>query len=203
MATRQLRKISIDYIDKSITYDGAQILPLWAFEKLGIQGDSIVIFCGRMEVRREKLIDAKDAREAEKRGEEVPISSKNALHFITEHFDSNDIKLAYHRQRLLAVIAGEEIAKQTKAKIERRGSDLYIARRKLSVSIAACCSASSKIHLGINITSKGVPKGVNAISLEELGITKNRIKKLALEIARKYSDELNEIEEDITKTRGI
>jgi len=197
----QIRKISVSYVDKNITYDGSQMAQLWAFEKLGMAGDSIVAFSGKMKVMKDSLIDAKDAREAEKKGEKVPISSEKALHFIIEHFDSAELRLAYHRQRVLITIAGEEISKEAKEKVERRGSDLYVNGSKLSVSIASCGNASSKIHLGLNITSNGVPKGVNAVSLEELGIKKDRIKKLALKIAKKYAEEVNEIEEDITKTR--
>ena len=178
------------------SYDGRQIAPLWAFRELGVQGDSIVFFIGRMKVAREEMIDVKDLKEHK---ESHPITSEKALHFIVEHFDDAGLRLAYHRQRILVNISKERIIDACKTHVKRRASDLYVNEKKLSVSVATASASSSKIHLGINIASKGVPKGVKAIGLEELGV--KDVSTLANAIARSYAEEIGEIEEDITKTR--
>jgi len=55
-------------------------------------------------------------------------------------------------------------------KTVRRGDDIYVNGRKLSISIATVSPVSVKIHIGINVEAKGIPKGVDAIGLKELGI---------------------------------
>jgi hypothetical protein len=68
--------------------------------------------------------------------------------------------------------------------VKRKASDLFVGERKLSVSVATASASSSKVHLGLNITSKGVPDGVKAIGLAELGI--NDALTLAKTIATTY-----------------
>ncbi|MFQ5975379.1 MAG: DUF366 family protein [Candidatus Hydrothermarchaeales archaeon] len=188
-------RIKIALIADRLDYTGHQIKPLWAFKELGIQGDSVVIFRGAMKVRRDELIDVKDyLREKDK---EFPITSDDSLNFVIEHFDASDLRLTYHRQRLLIDMAKEKIERF--GKIERKGSDLYHDGRKLTVSIATASVSSGKIHMGINITDKGVPDNVNAVGLNDLGV--NDPIKLAEEIAIGYAEELKNIEDDITKSR--
>jgi hypothetical protein len=179
-----------------IDYDGSQIKPLWAFRELGVQGDSVVYFIGGMKVPRTEIIDTKDLRENKA---DIPISSERALHFIVEHFDDPSLRLAYHRQRILINIAKERIIDYCETHVKRKASDLFVGERKLSVSVATASASSSKVHLGLNITSKGVPDGVKAIGLAELGI--NDALTLAKTIATTYVQGIDEIEDDISKTK--
>lgn len=197
-----MRKISIKFIEKEITYTGEQIAPLWAFENFNIKGDSIIIFIGRLKVKRENLVDAEDKIEAEKEKEEFPISADKALNFIAEHFDSADLRLAYHRQRILIFSAMEKIEEFCGKKLERKHSDIYFNGKKLSVSIANRGLNSHKIHFALNIASTGFPENVECCSLSELGINKRDvIKKLGIEIAERYAEEIEKIELDIAKTK--
>ena len=180
----------------SLDYDGSQIKPLWAFQTLGVQGDSIVYFTGKMSVSRDALVDLEDLREATV---SVPISSELVLHFIVEHFDDPSLRLAYHRQRILVAAAKKEVTKAAKTHVERDASDLYFKGRKLSVSVATASASSAKIHLGLNITAEGVPEGVEAVGLSELGV--KDASALATSIAKSYAREIAEIEDDLTKTR--
>ncbi|MFV2041156.1 MAG: DUF366 family protein [Candidatus Hydrothermarchaeales archaeon] len=180
----------------SLDYDGSQIEPLWAYRVLGVQGDSIVYFTGRMTVFRDMLIDLEDLRETTAG---VPISSELVLHFIVEHFDDPSLRLAYHRQRILVAVAREEIIRASKTHVQRDASDLYFKERKLSVSVATASASSAKIHLGLNITAEGVPEGVEAVGLSELGV--KDASALAALIAKSYAREIAEIEDDLTKTR--
>lgn len=179
-----------------LIYDGSQIAPLWALREFGVQGDSIVFFRGAMRVPRDELVDIKDLQESVV---DHPISSEEALHFIVEHFDDASLRLAYHRQRILINVAKERIIEECGVHLKRKASDLYVDERKLSVSVATASASSSKIHLGLNISSDGVPEGVSAIGLKELGL--DEVKGLAVKIANAYIDEIGEIEEDISKTR--
>lgn len=180
----------------SLEYDGSQIKPLWAYRELGVKGDSIVFFTGKMTVSRDALVDVEDLRETKT---SVPISSDLALHFIVEHFDDASLRLAYHRQRILVAVAREEIIKAYKTHVQRDASDLYLEERKLSVSVATASASSAKIHLGLNVTAEGVPEGVLAVGLSELGVTD--VDALADSIAKSYASEIAEIEEDLTKSR--
>lgn len=179
-----------------LMYDGSQIAPLWALKELGIQGDSVVFFTGAMSVKRDSLVDIKDFIE---HNIEVPISSDNALHFIIEHFDNPSLRLCYHRQRILINIVKERLISKLSAHIKREISDLYLDENKLSVSVATASSGSSKIHLGLNISSTGAPEGVKIIGLEELGISDPV--GLANNIAKDYIKEISAINDDISKTR--
>ncbi len=180
----------------SLDYDGSQIEPLWAYRVFGVKGDSIVYFTGGMSVSRDELIDIEDLRQTRSK---VPISSELALHFIVEHFDDPSLRLAYHRQRILVAVTREEVIKTAKTHVQRDASDLYLEGRKLSVSVATASASSAKIHLGLNISSKGVPEGVEAVGLSELGVSD--VPALAASIASADAGEIAEIEDDITKSR--
>ena len=72
--------------------------------------------------------------------------------------------------------------------------------RKLSVSIATKSMTSVLIHTGLNILSEGAP--VKASGLEsELGITD--IREFAIEIMKRYSEEIEDITLASTKVRGV
>ncbi|MFQ6135830.1 MAG: DUF366 family protein [Candidatus Hydrothermarchaeales archaeon] len=182
-------------VEDRLEYTGDQIKPLWAFRELGVQGDSIVIFRGAIKVHRDELIDIKDFRR--EGDEEFPITSDDAINLVIEHFDQGDLRLTYHRQRLLINMAKEKIGEF--GEITRKGSGLYHEDKKLSVSIATASVSSGKIHLGMNISNKGVPDYVNAVGLSDLGVLDPI--KLAKEIAVGYAEELSDIEDDITKSR--
>ncbi len=180
----------------TLVYDGSQIRPLWAFSELGVQGDSVVFFRGGMKVPREALLDIEDLRESQKIN---PLTAEDAIHFIVEHFDDPSLRLAYHRQRILINVAKERIIDTSGVHVKRMASDLYVDDKKLSVSVATASASSSKIHLGVNIKSSGVPEGVKATGLKDLGVTD--ISLLAKDIADSYIEDIAQIEEDLTKTK--
>jgi len=182
--------------DKNFSeYDGSQIRPLWANEKFGINEDNIVVMIGSMNVKFENMIDKEDLKNKKK------IKSDKAIHFLIEHYDSNDLRLAYYRQRLFCFEI-EETLKRYNIDAERKGSDLYINNRKLSVSIATV-GKTQKIHFGINLTTKGTPDDVKTAALDEFECFKNEesIKKFIDEILNKYVFDVEKIEKDIEKTK--
>ncbi|HEY9245365.1 MAG TPA: DUF366 family protein [Candidatus Methanoperedens sp.] len=177
-----------------IKYDGSQIAPLWAYG-LGIKGDSIVIFHGPMDVSSENMKDLED-RNAKK-----AISGDDLIHIIVERFDSPaSIRLAYYMQRLLIVCIMGVLQKRG-INTTRKGDDLFIDGKKLTVSIASAGISSEKIHCGINITSKGTPQEVRTVALDEFGLNEWEI--IAPEISETFIQEVEDIEGDIVKTRTL
>lgn len=182
-----------------LLYDGSQIEPNWAFRQFGVKDSSIVTWIGPMKIKSSKIIDYEDVG--------MEIKAHEMLHFILEHFDSQpaDIRLCYHRQRLLITIVKDVLDKKG-IKTKRSGDDLFLGEGKLSVSIATCSVSSMKIHLGLNITTQGTPQDVLTAGIMESRSQNSELKREDLsetvdEICICYLNEIDSIEEDITKTK--
>lgn len=185
------------FVEENTCYDGSQITPLWGLDQIGIKGSSIVSWIGSMEIEPSKIIDVEDVG--------LEIKSKEMIHFIVEHFDCQptNIKIAYHRQRILVMILKDELA-QWGVQCTRSGDDLYVGNGKLTVSIATISATSMKIHLGINITSEGTPEDVDTIGVLETGnIGRKNLFKFINNISEAYIEEIESIERDISKTRAF
>ncbi len=190
-------EIICQFVEENMCYDGSQIRPLWALDKLNIKGSSIISWIGPMEIDPLKIIDVEDTG--------IEIKSDKMIHFIVEHFDSQptNIKLCYHRQRILVMILKDLISKWG-VQSTRNGDDLFVDGGKLTVSIASISSNSMKIHLGVNITSEGTPKDVKTKGILEIeGINEKNIIELINNVLKSYADEIKSIERDISKTRSL
>ena len=186
------------YIDKNIKYIGSQLTPHWIYKNFKIQGDAIVAFTGECEVKLTEMVDIEDVINNE------PIYSKDMLSFISEQFNIG-LTEGVLRQRLLISIIKELIEKSLEnsgktAYIVRNGDDIMVGDKKLSVSIATKSITSVLIHTGLNIISDGAP--IKAAGLKsELGI--DNIKDFAIEVMKKYTEELEDINLASTKVRGV
>ena len=169
-------------IDKEIKYIGSQLAPHWIYKNFKLQGDAIVAFIGECEVALTEMVDIEDVINNE------PIYSKSMLSFITEQFNVNLVEGVF-RQRLLICII-KELLEERGVFVVRNGDDLMIDGRKLSVSIATKSTTSILIHTGLNIVSEGAPVKASGLT-SELGITD--IKEFALEVMKRYSEELEDI----------
>ena len=183
-------------IENGILYDGDQIKPMWAFREFGIKGSSIVTWIGPMNIKSDQVIDYEDLG--------LEIKANEMLHLILEHFDSQpaDIRLCYHRQRILVMIT-RDLLLEMGIETQRKGDDLYFAGDKLSVSIATCSASSMKIHLGMNLITDGTPDNIPTSGLLEISSDLNheKVQKIADTICMRYKEELSSMEEDIAKTR--
>ena len=179
-------------IDKEIKYIGSQLAPHWIYKNFKLQGDAIVAFIGECEVALTEMVDIEDVINNE------PIYSKSMLSFITEQFNVNLVEGVF-RQRLLICII-KELLEERGIFVVRNGDDLMIDGRKLSVSIATKSTTSILIHTGLNIVSEGAPVKASGLT-SELGITD--IKEFALEVMKRYSEELEDINLASTKVRGV
>lgn len=184
----------VEIIAEALDYDGSQIEPLWACSQ-GIAGNSIVIFRGATDIPAANIKDLEDLLDNK------TIKSGDMLHFIVERFDPPaSIRLAYFMQRLLVVITRDVLAHRG-VECSRDGDDLYVDGGKLTVSIATAGISSEKIHLGINISCSGTPPDIRVACLETLGITD--VMGLGKEIASTFASEIEDIESDIVKTKGL
>jgi len=179
------------FITKQITYDGSQITSLWSFRKTGVTDDSIVTFIGPCRISRKNMVDLEDLKTGAK------ISSPLMLHFIIEYVNPDLTKTILY-QRLLTVTIKECLEKMIGKELTRDGSNLYDGNAKLTISIATHTSVSTKIHFGINIISSGTPvvtKGLQDYRIEP--------KRFALEVMKRYIEEITDITRDRCKVRGV
>lgn len=174
-----------------IRYDGSQLRSHWIYSTFGVQGDAIAHFTGPADVDTSHLVDISDQRD------EAVIRARDMLHFIVEHFDP-DILRAVLRQRMLCAIAAEVIGEACQRRVCRRGDDLYVEERKLSVSIATVSPVSALVHLGINIDPVGSP--VPAVGLGELGV---EVGEVAGTVAQRYAEEMRQVGLACTKVRWV
>ncbi len=186
--------MEILYTDKDIKYTGSQLSPHYIYKTFKIMGDAIIGFTGECEVKLTEMVDIEDVINNE------PIYSKKMLSFIEENFSSTLIEMVY-KQRLLVTTAKELIEKRNpNIKVIRKGDDLYINNKKLSVSIATKSITSALIHFGLNIDAQGAP--VEAADLiNDAGITD--IKDFALELLETYQEENEDIMLAASKVRGV
>lgn len=184
--------MKIKFIEDEIKYIGSQLAPHWIYKNYKIQGDAIVAFIGECEVNLTEMVDIEDVINNE------PIYSKLMLSFISEQFGIG-LTEGVLRQRLLMSII-KELLEERGVFVVRNGDDLMINGRKLSVSIATKSITSVLIHTGLNILSEGAPVAASGLQ-SELGISD--IKEFALEVMKRYSEELNDIVLASTKVRGV
>ena len=180
------------YLHKEkLKYDGSQLSSHFGFRQFGLLGDSAVAFLGPCEVKIDAMVDIEDVRR------DAPIFSKEMLSFIVESF-AFDLKAAAAFQRLMVGIVGERLAERKVGAIQRRGDDLFVEGRKLSVSIAAASPVSTLIHLGLNVDAAGAP--VAAIGLGELGIEAREFAALLL---GSFKDEYESLLKATWKVRPV
>ncbi len=178
--------------EADLDYDGSQLHSLFAYENFGLQGDSIVAFCGACNIPAQNMVDAEDVRAGE------AIYSASMLHFIAEHFHS-PLELTATRQRLLVVLAKELLELLSGRPLGRRGDDLYFENRKLSISIATVSPVSGLIHLAFNLNTDWVP--VPAASLEELSISE--VERFAEDLMQAYKAEIEDLHAACCKVKGV
>jgi len=179
------------YIPEIIKYDGHQLSPHWIYKNFSLLGDAVAAFCGEAEVGQETMVDLADLKNKDF------IYSPLMLNFIIEHFDT-DLEKAVYRQRIFMVAIKEELESRS-ITVRRSGDDLYIGEGKLSVSIATRSLVSTLMHVGVNIETQGTP--VKTAGLKEIGISD--IKGFALQVMKRYVQEIEEINEARCKVRGL
>ena len=186
------------FITRQIDYDGSQLASHFALINASLTGDSIVSFVGACEVLPEFMVDLSDLKAGHR------IFSPKMLHFIAEHFEV-DLVRATLRQRLLVSILQQELNSHlqppgSRGPVRRAGDDLFIKRRKLTISVATTSPVSSLIHLGVNLKTEGVP--VEAASISDV-VPDASPQQIAEAVMKTYCAECESIEEAAAQVRGV
>jgi hypothetical protein len=180
------------YLDREIAYGGAELRSHFIREVAGISDDGLIAFTGRCDVPSGNLVDLED-REAGSF-----IAARSMLHFIGEHFQC-PLPEGNVRLRLLASIVADAVAGiAPAADVRRRGDDLFVGERKLSVAICTVSPVSTVFHLGVNIDPTGAP--VPAVGLGELGVD---ARALAEDVLAAYAGECESLARAIRKVKGV
>jgi len=194
--------ITHKHIDEKFEYDGSQINPSWAFQEFGIYGSSIITWIGPVNITPDNLKDFADVG--------LEIKSNYMVNFICEFFDQQptNMRIAYLRQRLLVMIF-REILTEYDVVTTREGDDIFVDGRKLSISIASVSLSSAKIHFALNLEDKGTPDDVKTIGLYDIKInnqqvfSENNLLELINKTVERFINELETIENDISKTKVL
>ena len=194
--------ITHKHVDEIFEYDGSQINPSWAFQEFGIYGSSIITWIGPVNITPDNLKDFADVG--------LEIKSNYMVNFICEFFDQQptNMRVAYLRQRLLVMIF-REILTEYGISTKREGDDIFVENRKLSISIASVSLSSAKIHFALNMEDKGTPDDVETIGLFDIKVNGERVfnndnlLNLINETVSRFIDELETIENDISKTKVL
>nr|WP_294998981.1 DUF366 family protein [uncultured Methanobrevibacter sp.] len=194
--------ITHKHIDEIFEYDGSQINPSWAFQEFGIYGSSIITWIGPVNITPDNLKDFADVG--------LEIKSNYMVNFICEFFDQQptNMRIAYLRQRLLVMIF-REILTEYGVATTREGDDIFVDGAKLSISIASVSLSSAKIHFALNLEDRGTPDDVETIGLYDIKInnqqvfTENNILELINKTVSRFIEELETIENDISKTKVL
>jgi len=180
------------FVSEEIKFTGEQLVSHWAYTRFDLLGDSIVSFIGPCEIQ-EKYLGGVDHYK-----KKIQIRSEKMLHFILEHFDL-DLEKAILKQKLLVSILKDKLNHRLKGDVlQRWGNDIFDCDAKLTVSTVTRTKVSTKIHLGINISSKNTP--VKTKGLEDYGLDPLD---LAQVVMNQYRLDMRRVEERLVKTRSI
>ncbi len=180
------------YIKDELRFTGEQLESHWTYNNFDITGDSIIAFTGPCELERKYIIGVDHLKK------KTEIRSEMMLHFLVEHFDL-DLERAILRQKLLVSILKDKLNHRLKGDIfQRWGNDIFDQDFKLTVSTVTRTTVSTKIHLGINISSEKVP--VKAKGLSDYGIAPDDIAEVVM---NQYRLDMRRIKERLVKTRSI
>lgn len=179
------------FSDQPLTYDGSQLRSLYCYETHQLRGDSICSWIGPCKVSNEYMVDGEDLFAGEE------IRGAQMLHFIVEVFGAS-LKEMVTLQRLLSALTLETITtlKATQnSDLHRTGDDIYLGKKKLSISIATVSPVSGLIHFAMNCTNEGTP--VETLSLGDLDIS-------PIELSRKIMDNfVKEYDEIVGATQKV
>lgn len=180
------------FVSEEIKFTGEQLLSHWAYNRFDLLGDNIVGFIGPCELDEKYLVGVDHYRK------KTRIRSEKMLHFVAEHFDL-DLEKAILKQKLLAAILKDKLNHRLKGDIlQRWGDDIFDGDAKLTISTAVRTKVSTKIHLGVNISSHNTPvktKGLENYGMDPLDI--------AQVVMNQYRLDIRRVSERLVKTRSI
>lgn len=141
--------------ERERAYTGAELRPHFLLTELGLRGHALGAFVGPCSVRTEQLVDWEDRLQGDR------IEARRMVHFLGEFFGIG-LREGVVLQRLFMAMVGASVGGA------RRGDDVFVGDRKLTVSIVTASPVSVLLHAGVNVDPSGAP--VPAVGLSELRI---------------------------------
>ena len=181
------------YLQEKLKYDGTQLSPHFIYKNYNLMGNAIIAFEGPCEVKLSEMVDIEDVINNE------PIYSEHMLHFIAEFFNT-DLICGVYMQRLLVTTIKEQIEAISDMKIIRKGDDLFVNNKKLSVSIATKSPTSVLIHTALNVVTNNTPIETSGLKTD---LQINNVEEFANNILNAYNEEVKDIYLATTKVRGV
>jgi len=177
-------------------YTGVELRPHYLLSQLELRGSGLAAFVGPCTVKTEHLVDWEDRLASDH------IEARSMVHFLGEFFGSG-LREGVLRQRLLMSTLGDVLNQALRDAdrpeiSHREGDDLFVAGRKLSVSIVTASPVSVLLHAGINIDPAGAP--VPAIGLAELGVAPETFARSVLD---RFAEEWQGIDWACAKVRPV
>ncbi|OGC79071.1 MAG: hypothetical protein A2145_06510 [candidate division Zixibacteria bacterium RBG_16_40_9] len=180
------------FIPDQIFFNGEQLKEHWAAENYDVVGDSIVAFIGPCQVSPDFLFDIRH------RKKKTPIKSELMLHFIAEHFDT-DYEKAVLRQKLLIHILKDKLNHRLGGDtLQRWGDDLFDGDAKVTITAVVKTKVSTKIHVGVNISSKNTP--VKTKGLQDYNLDAQEVSQVVM---NQYRLDILKIAEKIVSTKAL
>ncbi len=147
--------------ERERSYTGAELRPHFLLTELGLRGHAVGAFIGPCSVATEQLVDWEDRLQGDR------LEARRMVHFIGEFFGIG-LREGVVLQRLFMSMIGATVGASIADRVVRRGDDVFVRGRKLTVSIVTASPVSVLLHAGVNVNPEGAP--VPAIGLAELGI---------------------------------
>ena len=175
---------------KELTYFGPELSPHFILSQFRVEGSCLAAFHGPCSVKTDHLVDWED------RLQNDHIAAKSMIHFLGEFFGITLKEGVWIQRLIVSELLSMLLFKGVAA--TRKGDDLYIEGRKLSVSIVTASPVSVLLHLGINIDAEGAP--VKAIGLKDLKIDAREITENLLNW---FKEEFESVERACVKVRPV
>jgi hypothetical protein len=179
-------------IEEKIPYLGPELRPHFILSRFRIEGSALVAFRGPCDVKTDHLVDWED------RLQNDSIRAAEMVHFLGEFFGITLKEGVWIQRLLVSEMLALLLMKGVPA--SRSGDDLYVAGRKLSVSIVTASPVSVLLHLGINVDAAGAP--VAAVGLSEL-LPPELIQALTEELLQRFQAEYAGVERAAVKVRPV
>jgi hypothetical protein len=184
---------------EKLAYTGEELRPHFLLRKFGLKGSTVAAFRGPAIVQTEHLVDWEDRIVNDR------IEAKEMVHFLGEFFGAG-LREGVFFQRLFMSGLGELLNERLRAQespdfLVRRGDDLFVRDKKLSVSIVTASPVSVLLHAGINVDSTGAP--VAAIGLAELGFNSEQISEWARCALTQFAGEWSDVDWACAKVRPV
>jgi len=180
------------WIETPMTYHGPELRPHFILSTFKLEGSALIAFRGACDVQTDHLVDWED------RLQNDFIRAREMIHFLGEFFGIT-LKEGIWIQRLLVAEWCAELLRAGIA-VRREGDDLFVADRKLSVSIVTASPVSVLLHLGLNIDPEGAP--VAAVGLATL-LAPGVISEITRRVLDRFQEEYKSVDRASVKVRPV